>query len=140
MAALLDIDEVRVSIAKRIEAAYLSRRMALFVPEQFVAAGLGSEREVIAALDSLVEDSYLRARATLKCAFGHEYLGGSIADVARQLHMECTYPECPSHELDEDERGDEQNQAHVIIRYGMTRPWKESLDAAEKKSQSRDCV
>jgi len=134
MTALLDKSEVKVNIAKRIEATYHMKRSALFVPEQFVAAGLGSERDVIHALESLVEDSYLRARATLKCAFGHEYLSGTVADVQRQLHVACTDPTCESRELSDEERNDEENQPRVIVRYSMTKPWKEALDAAEKKS------
>ncbi|RKH90196.1 hypothetical protein D7Y21_07730 [Corallococcus sp. AB045] len=123
-----------MDIRKRIETAYLTKRSALFVPQQFIAAQVGPAKEVLTALQELVADHYLAEKATVVCAFGHEFWGGPPARAIAEgaLDAECPVPNCPSHEFSDEERDDEETKNRVILRYSITRPWRESLDAQKK--------
>ncbi|WP_141328332.1 hypothetical protein [Myxococcus sp. AB025B] len=124
-----------MSVQERIEAAYLGpKRSALFALEQFLAAELGTADEVASALKALVDESFLSARATLVCAFGHEFYGGSLPDALSKLRSECSRVDCESHALTESEKREADFQARVVVRYSMTKPWKMALEAQQKKT------
>lgn len=123
-----------MTIAAHIEHVYRDTRCAVFVPEQFVEADLGSMSDVLRALKELEDEGDLRGYTTVRCADGHDFLGGPIREVLERPFLRCNIEGCWTRRLGDEEAKDEDYQPRFITRYAMSRRWKSNLDQeAEKK-------
>lgn len=134
MGAYSHSDEVRMKIQAFMEQVYRESRCSVFIPEQFVDEGMGGEVEVLSVLKELEHDGDLRGYATLRCAEGHDFFGGSPAEVAYCPLRECTYADCATHLADEQQADDDSNQPRVVVRYALSRRYLSVLDDPQKKT------
>lgn len=129
-----------MKVEQSIHTRFAETGAALFVPEQFIDEGLGNPSEVIAALRTLEDDGFLRARAGVRCAYNHELWGGRPEEVPEYAStLRCPVADCPSHSLQPEELQDEDFQPYVVLRYQISQAWMNQLGsaAADQKKKTR---
>jgi hypothetical protein len=132
-------EQVRSLMEALIERTYRDTGCAVFVPEQFVDEGIGSDLEVLRALRQLEHEGELRAYASVRCAVGHDFGGGAPEELAQSVPRVCTFADCETHRWTEEERLADENLPRIILRYAMSRRWRANLDdEAQKKSPEQD--
>jgi hypothetical protein len=126
-------DEVRMKVQSFMAQVYRETQCSVFVPEQLVDEGLNKKDKVLRALRTLEDDGDLRGYATLRCAEGHDFFGGTPDAVAHCTLRECTFTQCFTHRYSEAELADESYQPRVVVRYALSRRYRTVLDDASQK-------
>jgi hypothetical protein len=125
--------ELKMKIEALIERTFRESGCAVFLPEQFVDEGIGSETEVLHVLRQLEGEGELRAYASVRCAAGHDFGGGAPHELAQALPRECTLLDCETHEWPEAERLADENLPRVIVRYAMSKRWRADVETDGQK-------
>lgn len=121
----MDPLDLQDAIEDQIREAFENEGLALFWPDRFVAQGLGSADEVLAAMAAMVHARQLVAVVKVYSAGGHLCWEGSPSELATLGAFECA--ECGERTDDPD--------AYAVAYFEISDRWRERLASEKKRSR-----
>lgn len=112
---------------EQLRTAYVEKGWKQFYPQQFVAAGLGSEQSVVKLLLAFEESGLVCSIAMLRCGHDHTFWTGSTKELKGEMSRQCGF--CGPGDFDEEDA------PHVVLRFDLSPSWMTALDEARQKKK-----